>query len=70
MIIVLNNDQFGRNVWQQRQRLRINQKALAKACGISVYSVRMIERGAIRNVDSQVMQTMCATLHSTMEEMV
>ncbi len=69
MIIVLNNHWFGRKVWERRQWLKMSQKTLAEACGISVYSVRMIERGAIREVDAEVMQKMCAALESSMEEM-
>ncbi len=62
MVIVLNNDQFARNLRARRQKLRLSQKALAKQCGISVYRLRYMERGRIRDLEDVWMQALCDAL--------
>ncbi len=70
MIITLNSDHFGHQLRRQRTRQRISQKALAAGCHISVYRLRCLEQGRIREVEHALMQDLCTKLGCTMEELV
>ncbi len=70
MIIVVNSDQFGKNLNAMRRKRKMTQKALAQACGISVYRIRYLEWGRIRDVEDFLMEDICAALDCTREELL
>lgn len=70
MIIILNNDKFGKRLRTVRQKLGISRASLARECGISVYRLRRLENGEILEIENSLFQAICTVLARGVEELL
>lgn len=67
MDIVWSGPELGRRIRSYRQQRKLSQKALAKAAGVSVYCIRLLESGEIREADAGAFAALCQALDVEME---
>ena len=53
MIMILADELFGRNLLNMRKKCDFSRASLAKLTGVSVYHLRLIEQGVLREIDSE-----------------
>lgn len=67
MEIIWSGPQLGQRIRYLRLKRKLSQKALAKAAGVSVYRIRFLESGKIREADALVFSALCQALDVEME---
>lgn len=69
MDIIWSGNEMGQKIRFYRLKRKLSQKALAKAVGVSVYRIRLMESGEIRESDATVFMALCQALNVEMEVM-
>ena len=70
MIIIINKAIFSRRLQLLRKKYYLSQKALAALIGVSVYSLRGWESGALEpQLHPQTMRRLCQVLDTTPEQL-
>lgn len=69
MVIVWSGPEIGQRIRTYRQKKKLSQKALAKTVGVSVYRIRLMEAGRIREAEAELMMALCQTLGVEMEKL-
>ena len=70
MIIIINKAIFSRRLQLLRKKYYLSQKALAALIGVSVYSLRGWESGALEpQLHPQTLRRLCQVLDTTPEQL-
>lgn len=67
MEIIWSGPEIGQRIRTCRQKKKLSQKALAKAVGVSVYRIRLMEAGRIREGEAEMMMALSQTLGVEMD---